>query len=58
MFCSWSKVERKKKLALLMEAFSFHHATMSKIYERNEMPYIAPEDIEAWGAAEWQDPER
>lgn len=57
LFCSWSKAQRKRGLAELLDSFdpSFERWFQFR-NEAGQKPLLSPSDFEAWKNLEWPDP--
>lgn len=57
IFCSWTKVERKKRLAGLLASLLPMYPFFYKIWTRNgDKNLVPPDELDAWAELEWPDP--
>lgn len=57
IFCSWTKTERRKRLAGLLESLDPMYPALYQIRVRNgDATLLAPDELDAWAGAEWADP--
>lgn len=57
IFCSWSKVDRRKKLSGLLASLDPMYPMFYEHAVRNgDTELMSPEDLDAWNDAEWVDP--
>lgn len=57
LFCSWSKADRKSRLAELLASFDPMYETLHAMrVELGSRSLVAPADLERWKDAEWPDP--
>ena len=57
IFCSWTKSERKYRIAALLASFDrrFEDNHLAEV-ARGESPVLSPEELRMWEQAEWPDP--
>jgi hypothetical protein len=57
IFCSWSKTERRKRLAGLLASFDPMYSAIYGIWLKNgDSTLVSPDELDSWAGAEWPDP--
>lgn len=57
IFCSWTKVERRKRLAGLLASFDPMYPAFYPMWVKNgDSSLVPPDELDSWDGAEWQDP--
>lgn len=57
IFCSWTKKERRVRLAGLLESLDPLYPFLYQMKVRNgDVTLLAPDELDAWAEAEWPDP--
>ncbi len=57
IFCSWTKVERRKRLAGLLASLSPMYPAMYPIsLQSGDKTLLSPEELDSWEGVEWPDP--
>lgn len=57
IFCSWTKAERRKRLAGLLTSLDPMYPTIYPIWLRNgDATLVSPEELDSWSGVEWPDP--
>jgi hypothetical protein len=57
IFCSWSKPERRKRLAGLLTSFDPMYSLIYEHWTNNgDSTLVSPDELEAWAGLEWPDP--
>ncbi len=57
IFCSWTKAERRKRLAGLLASLDPMYPAIYPIWLRNgDATLVSPEELDSWNGVEWPDP--
>lgn len=57
VFCSWTKAERRKRLAGLLASFDPMYPGFYSIRTRSgDLTLLSPEELDSWAGVEWPDP--
>lgn len=57
LFCSWTKAQRVRGLAALLQSFDPMFERLYPLHLRSgEKPLLSPSDFEGWESREWPDP--